>query len=190
MLPWLWQTSQGFSNHNEADDKQMNILIDKSSPYDIPFPRACKWSINIWGHHHPELLHQFGWPACIIGRNGNVSGWCRNASPYNPLKVGKPSVQYRRSFSRMAEWSILLMGFNSHTSTRHRTRIQGQLTQMLTCSHQKTKGLWAGHMQLEVVKASTCHVMSMKMVTGQSGMAWSLPAHHFLNMQQFDLKHG
>jgi hypothetical protein len=42
MLPWLWRTSQGFFNHDEADDQHMNILIEKSSPYDMLFPHTCK----------------------------------------------------------------------------------------------------------------------------------------------------
>lgn len=42
MLPWLWRTSLGFFKHDEADDKEMNIIIDNSSPYDIPFPHICK----------------------------------------------------------------------------------------------------------------------------------------------------
>jgi hypothetical protein len=42
MLPWLWRTSLGFFNHDEADDKQMNILTEKSSTYHRPFPHACK----------------------------------------------------------------------------------------------------------------------------------------------------
>jgi len=42
MLPWLWRTSQGFFNHDEADDEQMDILTEKPLPYDIPFPHSCK----------------------------------------------------------------------------------------------------------------------------------------------------
>ncbi len=47
MLPWLWRTSLGFFNHNEADDKEMTRIMAGSSPYDIPFAHQCKSFINI-----------------------------------------------------------------------------------------------------------------------------------------------
>ena len=49
MLPWLWYTSLGFFNHNEANDKEMTRIMCRSSPYDIPFAHQCKSFINISG---------------------------------------------------------------------------------------------------------------------------------------------